>query len=178
MSWRSPVRGYAHIWSRVSVGIAGNGSPVRSITRPGAIAIGGSVPVLYGHDFARPRASAVDVWADDFGVAFEFVPLAGPLGYSLVSGIAQGRYSDCSCGLADEVFAVLADGVTIAISSARLTEISILPRGGNPGAAAWSTAYPLHQISPEARALEPRWAHGQVKRKTWNCRREVANVGG
>jgi phage head maturation protease len=166
----------------LSRGVAADGAPVISITAPGAIKISRpDVPVLFSHDasrrYASTRESTLDVWADAYGLAFEFIPPSTPRGFSLVCGITEQRYCECSCGL-DNV-AAYEGGVgshRLLIVDADLTEISVLPRGGCPGSACWSSASPLHGLSAAAREALPHWLAGQKNRRTWNCHREILNV--
>lgn len=178
MSWRSPIRGYAHVWDRVSFGSWPGGGAVRSITARGAIILDGSpIPVLYGHDHARRKSTGpVDLWCDDFGLAFEFIPVGTPAGYSLVSGIVRQAYCECSCLLVPTRIEGLGDGCTTKIVEAHIHEVSILPSGGCPGAACWSSASPLHELSSAAQAALPHWLKGQAKRQTWNCRQGLVDA--
>ncbi|WP_443024468.1 HK97 family phage prohead protease [Sphingomonas sp. Leaf357] len=102
------------------------------------------------------------IWPDAYGLAFAFRPPASA--HSLVCGVADGRYAQCSAGFAIEANTVVSQGGVVfdSISRAALSEISICPRGACPGTACWHAANVPHGLPAHAAAVLPHWLGGRV----------------
>jgi phage head maturation protease len=103
----------------------------------------------------------LEIWEDAYGLAFSFRP--PETAYGFVSGIAQGRYAQCSVGFLPIVKVDEGAGVD-AIVSGHLNEISIVPRGACPGAICWHSGNGVAALPPAARAVLPGWEVGRVTR--------------
>ena len=136
MSWRAGIHGYVAQWGVVTAPL---GRPLAPhLSRPALYQRGcfafdpHRVAVWFmhreGQSFGVGSAIELDMWEDDYGLAFAFVP--PPTSYSLVCGIAQGRYAECSPGIkiAESTIVWGVEHIGFAV----VDEISICPRGACP----------------------------------------------
>ncbi len=165
MSWRAGIHGYVARWNVVT-GIVGRphaphlARPCRY--EPDCFTYDATqVEVWFMHrqaqNFGRGAELGLRLWSDSYGLAFAFTP---PLtAFSLVCGIAESRYDQCSAGFVMDAKTTEQQGNILfdSISRATLTEISICPRGACPGAICWHIGNGPRAISPAARELLPIW---------------------
>lgn len=169
MSWRAGIHGYAARWDVVTAPLSRPQAP--HLSRPARFVRGcfnfdaRSVEMWFMHrnaqSFGQGDALGLEIWEDNYGLAFAFTPPSSA--YSMVCGVADGRYAQCSVGISIEQSAVEPIGAGVeAISSARLNEISICPRGACPGTACWHAAHVTYGLPPHAQALLPTWVRGRL----------------
>lgn len=160
MSWRAGIHGYAARFEVVTAPTT-NGRSV--LFEPGCFQIGDArkVPIWFMHrswqSYGRGDDLNLELWQDDYGLAFSFIPPSSA--FSLVSGIADGRYAECSVGFAVAVGNAAYDRV----ADTPLREISIVSKGACPGTACWHAANAPDGIPAHARAVSDRWATGRAR---------------
>lgn len=171
MSWRQGIHGYAARWGVETQPLRRPNAP--HLSRPARFTKGcfiydpAHVAVWFMHNghqcFGTGPVIGLDVWDDDYGLAFAFTP--PPTAYSLVCGIAEGRYAQCSVGfgLTAGRLEPMRGGTGDVVTSAVLTEISIVPFGACPGTACWHSANVAGGLPSHATALAPRWAQGRAR---------------
>lgn len=173
MSWRAGIHGYVARWGVVTGAIGRPHAP--HLSRPARyerncfIYDPAKVEVWFMHRQAQSvgvgAALNLRIWPDAYGLAFAFKPPGTPWGWSLVCGIAEGRYDQCSAGFTmesateDRLGGVAFDS----IARATLREISICPRGACPGAVCWHSANDPAVLDPAAAALLPGWEQGRAR---------------
>ncbi|WP_414712116.1 HK97 family phage prohead protease [Sphingomonas sp. CFBP9019] len=167
MSWRAGIHGYAARWGVVTAPLSRPHAP--HLSRPARFERGcfsfdaSSVEMWFMHrdaqSFGRGDALGLQIWEDSYGLAFAFTPPSSA--YSMVCGVADGRYAQCSVGIAIDSSSIEPYGSGVeAISSARLNEISICPRGACPGTACWHAANVPYGLPAHAQAVLPIWMDG------------------
>lgn len=157
MSWRSPLCGYAARFGVVTHPVSAvRPRPVRF--EMGCFEIGDpkQIPIWFMHrdwqSYGAGDDLKLELWQDAYGLAFTFIP--PPNAYSLVSGIAEGRYSECSVGFGAPPFG----GSSFqSIELTQLREISICPEGACPGTAIWTSANERSHLPANARAVYDQW---------------------
>lgn len=165
MSWRAGIHGYVTQWNVLTGIVSRPHAP--HLARPAKFERdcfsykAATVEIWFMHRAAQKVGMGADlglqIWPDDYGLAFAFTPPSAA--WSLVCGIAEGRYDRCSAGYSMEVASTQRHGSVIFdnISQARLNEISICPQGACPGAVCWHSGNGRHALSPHAAALLPGW---------------------
>lgn len=173
MSWRSGIHGYVARWNVVT-GIVGR-PHAPHLARPARFERdcfsydAATVGVWFMHREAQVIGVGSDldlqIWSDDYGLAFSFKPPT--TGWSLVCGVVEGRYDQCSAGYGMEAASTQRQGSVFfdSISKARLNEISICPRGACPGAVCWHAAANPRGLPPHAAALVPGWEASRVMKR-------------
>jgi phage head maturation protease len=103
----------------------------------------------------------LQIWSDTYGLAFAFKPPS--TAWSLVCGVAEGRYDQTSAGFRIDAATTERQGSVVFddISCASLDEISICPRGACPGALCWHIGNGPRALLPQAAALLPGWEVGR-----------------
>ena len=169
MSWRAGIHGYVAHWDVVTGMIGRPHAP--NLARPGRYQRNcftydpATVAVWFMHREAQAVGVGADldleIWSDAYGLAFAFKPPA--TAWSLVCGVAEGRYDQCSAGFGISDSTVERHGSVVfdSISRATLREISICPRGACPGAICWHAGNGPGAISPAAKALLPGWTRSR-----------------
>ena len=168
MSWRAGIQGYAARWDVTTAALGRPQAP--HLSRPAIFQKGcflydpDRVAIWFMHREAQPvgvgSRISLDMWEDDVGLAFTFKPPEAA--FSVVAGIADGRYSHCSVGIS--IHASTMHGGVESISSAVVREVSICPRGACPGAICWHIGNGDAALPSEARALLPGWNRGRASR--------------
>lgn len=171
MSWRAGIHGYVARWGVVTKPIGRPHAP--HLSRPARFERGcfiydpAKVAVWFMHRQAQQvgvgAALNLRIWPDAYGLAFAFKP--PETAWSLVCGISEGRYDECSAGFGIEQMTAGWNGSVHfdSISRARLHEISICPRGACPGAVCWHSGNGDAAISPAAAALLPGWRRSRAE---------------
>ncbi|WP_443026753.1 HK97 family phage prohead protease [Sphingomonas sp. CV7422] len=170
MSWRAGIHGYVARWGVVTGVIGRPHAP--HLARPARFERNcfsydaATVEIWFMHREAQKVGGGKDIglqiWSDDYGLAFAFKPPS--TAWSLVCGISEGRYDQCSAGYDMEAATTQRQGNVFfdSVSRATLNEISICPRGACPGAVCWhAAAHPLG-LPPHAAALLPIWEASRV----------------
>jgi len=170
VSWRAGIHGYAARWDVLTAPIGRPNAP--HLSRPARFERNcfrydaSRVEVWFMHrsEQAVGVGSRLDlkIWPDAYGLAFSFTPPT--TAYSLVCGIAEGRYAQCSvgCTIENSNATYLADIGFDSIVAATLSEITICPRGACPGTACWHAANAPHGLPAHASAVLPQWLSGRV----------------
>ena len=165
MSWRAGIHGYAARWGVVTAPLSRPQAP--HLSRPARFERdcfsydASSVEIWFMHRETQAVGVggnlSLQIWSDAYGLAFAFKPPA--TAWSIVSGVSEGRYDQCSAGLFIEAATTQQQaGVAFdSISRATLKEISICPRGACPGAVCWHAATSPRALPPYASALLPTW---------------------
>lgn len=170
MSWRAGIHGYAAKWGVVTDPLVRPNAP--HLSQPARFGRGcfafdaAAVEIWFMHrhaqSFGRGEDLGLKIWEDNYGLAFSFIP--PPTAYSMVSGVADGRYAQCSVGVSILTSQIEPYGVGVeAISSAWLSEISICPRGACPGTACWHAANVSMGLPAHAQAVLPNWTRGRLR---------------
>ena len=177
MSWRQGIHGYAARWDAITAPLSRPNAP--HLSRPARFQRDcfaydpATVEIWFMHRGAqvigRGAELGLEIWADDYGLAFAFTPPAGA--YSLADGVADGRYAQCSvgAGIAESSPVPHHNGYLDIITLAGLREISICPVGACPGAVCWHAAAPSAHLPALTAALVPTWmrsreANRQIRR--------------
>jgi HK97 family phage prohead protease len=101
--------------------------------------VGAAVPLLLRHDFAKELAPAgsVRLWSDGTGVSFKARLPNTPLGRDTFNEVMNGRLNAMSvstdCHIAIDRLVGDGDEWIREITSARVREISLVPKGAVPG---------------------------------------------
>lgn len=173
MSWRAGIHGYAARWNVVTAPLSRPNAP--HLSRPARFERGcfaydlANVGIWFMHrqvqSYGLGASLGLEIWEDEQGLAFAFRPPA--TAYSLVCGVADGRFAACSVGftIADSREEQYGGETIDGIRLAGLTEISICPSGACPGAVCWHAANEPHAISPIAAAALPIWREGRRDRQ-------------
>lgn len=170
MSWRAGIHGYVARWGLVTAPVGRPNAP--HLSRPARFERdcftydAASVEIWFMHRSAQVVGVGSDlnlqIWPDAYGLAFSFTPPS--TAYSLVCGIADGRYAECSVGCIVESSNVASQAGVVfdSISAATLSEITICPRGACPGTACWHAANVPQGLPAHASAVLPQWLRGRV----------------
>ena len=166
MTWNVGIQGYAAQWDVVTqplrCPLTGTARSPVYFGRNCFVYDPGEVGIWFMHrplqSYGEGAALDLEIWEDGYGLAFSFKPPQSA--YSLVRGIQDGRYSECSVSFS---YKSQSAGAVDIVDWARVREISIVPRGACPGTQCWTSHTPLNRLPPAAAALAPRWHAGRLE---------------